>query len=253
MERLVPRRALFDALSSVRGGQVVLLCAPAGSGKTVLLRSWMRSGAGRDPVAWVSVERDEEDAQHFWLSVIDALAGACRGGPGRARERDPRLPRGRRHRAAAVQPQRTRGARRTDHRRPPRAALARRAAAARALPRPDPADAARGALDASRPRPRPPSPAPHGRSGRDPQRRSAFLARGDPRTAEGRWDRAGGRDGGPTSRAHGGLGGRTPAGGDLARGAPGPRALRQRVLRQRTDRGGVPAGRGARAPAGRGS
>ena len=76
MERLVPRRALFDALSSVRGGQVVLLCAPAGSGKTVVLRSWMRSGAGPDPVAWVSVERDEEDAQHFWLSVIDALAGA---------------------------------------------------------------------------------------------------------------------------------------------------------------------------------
>ena len=41
MERLVPRRALFDALASVKGGQVVLLCAPAGSGKTVLLRSWI--------------------------------------------------------------------------------------------------------------------------------------------------------------------------------------------------------------------
>ena len=76
MKRLVPRRALFDALSSVRGGQVVLLSAPAGSGKTVLLRSWMRSPAVSDPVAWVSVERDEEDAQHFWLSLIDALAGA---------------------------------------------------------------------------------------------------------------------------------------------------------------------------------
>ena len=76
MERLVPRRALFDALSGARGGQVVLLCAPAGSGKTVLLRSWMRSPAVSDPVAWVSVERDEEDAQHFWLSLIDALAGA---------------------------------------------------------------------------------------------------------------------------------------------------------------------------------
>ena len=76
MERVVPRRALFQVLASVRGGQVVLLCAPAGSGKTVLLRSWVRSSGARDPVAWVSVERDEEDPQHFWLSVIDALAGA---------------------------------------------------------------------------------------------------------------------------------------------------------------------------------
>jgi LuxR family transcriptional regulator, maltose regulon positive regulatory protein len=76
MERLVPRRALFDVLSSTRGGQVVLLCAPAGSGKTVLLRAWASSGAAGDPVAWVAVERGEEDAQRFWLSVIDALAGA---------------------------------------------------------------------------------------------------------------------------------------------------------------------------------
>jgi LuxR family transcriptional regulator, maltose regulon positive regulatory protein len=76
LERLVPRRALFDVLSSAGGGQVVLLCAPAGSGKTVLLRSWATSGAARDPVAWVAVERDEEDPQRFWLAVIDALAGA---------------------------------------------------------------------------------------------------------------------------------------------------------------------------------
>jgi LuxR family maltose regulon positive regulatory protein len=74
MQRLVARRALFDVLCTTQGGQVILLCAPAGSGKTVLLRSWAASAP--DPVAWVSVERDEEDAQHFWLSVVDALAGA---------------------------------------------------------------------------------------------------------------------------------------------------------------------------------
>jgi LuxR family maltose regulon positive regulatory protein len=73
---LVPRGALFDVLSNAGPGQVVLLCAPAGSGKTVLLRSWSESLPARDRVAWVSVERGEEDAQHFWLSVVDALAGA---------------------------------------------------------------------------------------------------------------------------------------------------------------------------------
>ena len=51
--------------------------APAGSGgKTVLLRSWVESTGLADRVAWISVERGERDAQGFWLSVIDALAGA---------------------------------------------------------------------------------------------------------------------------------------------------------------------------------
>jgi LuxR family maltose regulon positive regulatory protein len=73
---LVPRRPLFDRLSRVGPGEVVLLCAPAGSGKTALLRSWMESEGLADRVAWVSVERAERDAQRFWLSVVDELAGA---------------------------------------------------------------------------------------------------------------------------------------------------------------------------------
>ena len=55
---------------------MVLVCAPAGGGKTVLLRSWLETAGLEDQVGWVSVERAERDAQGFWLSVIDALAGA---------------------------------------------------------------------------------------------------------------------------------------------------------------------------------
>ena len=55
---------------------MVLVCAPAGSGKTVLLRSWIEAAGLEDRVGWVSVERGERDAQRFWLAVIDALAGA---------------------------------------------------------------------------------------------------------------------------------------------------------------------------------
>ena len=72
---LVPRRLLFDRLSAVGPGQVVLVCGPAGSGKTVLVRVWVESEGPPGRVAWVSVERDERDAQRFWLSVIDELAG----------------------------------------------------------------------------------------------------------------------------------------------------------------------------------
>jgi hypothetical protein len=72
---LVPRRPLFDRLSRVGPGEVVLLCAPAGSGKTALLRSWVESEGLADRVAWVSVERAERDAQRSWLSVVDELSG----------------------------------------------------------------------------------------------------------------------------------------------------------------------------------
>ena len=54
---------------------MTLVCAPAGSGKTVLLRSW--AAEADEAVAWVTVERGERDAQRFWLHLIDALADAA--------------------------------------------------------------------------------------------------------------------------------------------------------------------------------
>lgn len=74
---LVSRPALFDRLSRAGPGGVTVVCAPAGSGKTVLLRSWV---ASEDRVAWVSVERGERDGPRFWLSVIDELASAVGDG-----------------------------------------------------------------------------------------------------------------------------------------------------------------------------
>jgi LuxR family transcriptional regulator, maltose regulon positive regulatory protein len=74
---LVQRGALLERLSIPAGtGGVVLVCAPAGSGKTVLLRSWVAAAQSQDRVGWVSVERGEQDAPRFWRAVIEALAGA---------------------------------------------------------------------------------------------------------------------------------------------------------------------------------
>jgi LuxR family maltose regulon positive regulatory protein len=70
--RLVSRPALFERLSAAAPGSVVLVCAPAGSGKTMLLRSW--AAELDEGVAWVTVDRAELDAQRFWLHLIDALA-----------------------------------------------------------------------------------------------------------------------------------------------------------------------------------
>ena len=71
---VVVRRELFALLSG--GAGVIVLSAPAGSGKTVLLRSWIEDARIRDCVAWVSVEREERDPQRFWLSVIGELRAA---------------------------------------------------------------------------------------------------------------------------------------------------------------------------------
>jgi len=71
---VVRRVGLFERLSAARAGGVVLVCAPAGSGKSVLVRSWAEAEGLDDRVAWVSVEPREPDGQRFWLSVIDALA-----------------------------------------------------------------------------------------------------------------------------------------------------------------------------------
>jgi LuxR family transcriptional regulator, maltose regulon positive regulatory protein len=75
---LVQREPLFQRLSAAGPGGVMLLCAPAGSGKTALLRSWVEA-VGWERVAWVSVERGERDGQRFWLALVEALAGAVSG------------------------------------------------------------------------------------------------------------------------------------------------------------------------------
>ena len=74
-DRFLSRPALFERLSAGALGTVTLVCAPAGSGKTVLLRSW--AAGMEEAVAWVTIERGERDAQRFWLHVIDAIADAA--------------------------------------------------------------------------------------------------------------------------------------------------------------------------------
>ena len=74
---LVARPGLADRLSATPPGGVALVCAPAGSGKTTLLRTWLR-GSGQSG-AWVSVERGEQDAQRFWVAVVDVVERAAGG------------------------------------------------------------------------------------------------------------------------------------------------------------------------------
>ncbi len=74
---VVSRARLFERLgASVR---VTMVSAPPGSGKTVLLRSWIKAAGLADSAAWAPVERDERDPQQFWLSVLGALRQTSAG------------------------------------------------------------------------------------------------------------------------------------------------------------------------------
>ena len=74
---IVSRRALFERLAGA--GRVTQVSAPAGSGKTFLLRSWIGAAGLAESTAWVSVQREERDPQRFWVSVLSALRQTAAG------------------------------------------------------------------------------------------------------------------------------------------------------------------------------
>src|SRR5690242_15865557 len=73
----VARRALFERLG--RAGRITQVSAPAGSGKTFLLRSWIGAAGLAESTAWVSVQREELNPQRFWVSVHSALQQTAAG------------------------------------------------------------------------------------------------------------------------------------------------------------------------------
>jgi LuxR family transcriptional regulator, maltose regulon positive regulatory protein len=87
------RPALRARLDLATPGQVVVVSAPAGSGKTLLLADWVRQ-AGSPETAWVSVDADDNDPRRLWSAVLSALQtlpslrnGLADGSAGDARSR----------------------------------------------------------------------------------------------------------------------------------------------------------------------
>src|SRR6201982_652274 len=74
---VVSRPGLFERLGA--SARVTVVSAPPGSGKTVLLRSWIGEAGLGENAAWVSVGPGETDPQRFWLSVLGALRRTSAG------------------------------------------------------------------------------------------------------------------------------------------------------------------------------
>ena len=88
----VPRPRLVEALGEGLARGRVLVCAPAGFGKTALLADWARGG-GRQ-VAWLGLDDGDSDPARFWRYAIAALDRARPGLAGRVGPLPPRSPEG---------------------------------------------------------------------------------------------------------------------------------------------------------------
>jgi LuxR family transcriptional regulator, maltose regulon positive regulatory protein len=74
--RLIDRGDLLAALDRAATGKVTVIAAPAGSGKTSLLRAWADRPGQPRRLAMLQVQRDQRDAQQFWLALLDAVRQA---------------------------------------------------------------------------------------------------------------------------------------------------------------------------------
>src|SRR3954449_9043913 len=72
---LLDRADLLEMLDRAVTKRVTVMSAPPGSGKTSLLRAWADRSTDPRRVAFVSVDRDQQDAQRFWSAVLGAIRG----------------------------------------------------------------------------------------------------------------------------------------------------------------------------------
>ena len=74
--RLFGRGDLLAALDRATAKTVTIISAPAGSGKTSLLRAWAERPGQPYRLAVMQVQRDQRDAQQFWLALLSAVRQA---------------------------------------------------------------------------------------------------------------------------------------------------------------------------------
>ena len=72
------RADLLELLELAATKRVTVVSAPPGSGKTSMLRAWADRSTDLRRVAFVSVNRNQQDAQLFWSAVLDAIPRLAR-------------------------------------------------------------------------------------------------------------------------------------------------------------------------------
>lgn len=78
---LIARPSLIEQLNAHMQNKLVLLSAPAGSGKTTVLCEWAAQCSW--PVAWLSLEDSDNDPVRFWTYILAALEHTFQPGIGK--------------------------------------------------------------------------------------------------------------------------------------------------------------------------
>ncbi|NRQ55971.1 LuxR C-terminal-related transcriptional regulator [Brevibacillus sp. HD1.4A] len=73
---LLHRHQLVEEIDEVRTARVILICAPAGFGKTTAVSQWITS-IGK-PAGWLSLDEADNDPARFWRYFAKALSMAQR-------------------------------------------------------------------------------------------------------------------------------------------------------------------------------
>jgi LuxR family maltose regulon positive regulatory protein len=74
---LVARPRLTALLDQGARSRLTLVSAPAGFGKTTLVAEWVAASPGARSIAWLSLDRGDDDPVSFWSSVTRALSRAA--------------------------------------------------------------------------------------------------------------------------------------------------------------------------------
>jgi LuxR family transcriptional regulator, maltose regulon positive regulatory protein len=79
---LIHRRDLMAALNRAAEKRVTIISAPAGTGKTSLLRAWAGHPGQDGRIAFTTVRPGQRDMQLFWLTMLGAVRAAAGTGEG---------------------------------------------------------------------------------------------------------------------------------------------------------------------------
>src|ERR1700744_365241 len=70
---LIARDDLVARLDRMTARKVTVISAPAGSGKTSLLRAWAERAGPNLKLVIVRARREKSNAQSFWLDVLNSV------------------------------------------------------------------------------------------------------------------------------------------------------------------------------------
>ncbi|HSH80626.1 MAG TPA: helix-turn-helix domain-containing protein [Herpetosiphonaceae bacterium] len=74
---ILPRPGLYDAFHrALAAARLVLISAPAGTGKTTLVTTAVAAAPSRTD-AWLTVDADDNDLVRFLQALVAAIAGSC--------------------------------------------------------------------------------------------------------------------------------------------------------------------------------